>query len=917
MIKKVVTSFTVLLVVIWTTGLILNPASLEVSHTTCEDLTNPLGLDDLHPRLSWQLTGEGRGILQTAYEIRAAASPEQLLMTSKLIWSSGKVDRNQSVYVPYDGPALSSGQRVYWQVRVWDNRGHRSAWSKPAWWEMGLLLREDWIASWIESLVPEDTMKSTPAQMFRHAFTVTKKVRTARAYVSAHGLYEMYLNGSKVGDQLFTPGWTSYHKRLQYQVYDVTDLLRKGDNVAGALVGDGWYRGHLAFRGNRHVYGSKLALLMQIVVEYTDGTKEIIGTDESWKSSTGPVRMSDIYNGETYDARLENPAWKTPDFDDNTWEGVNVKDYPKDILVASEGLPVKRIEEVRAVKLFVTPAGDTVVDMGQNMVGWIRLKVQGPAGTKVVLRHAEVLDKNGNFYTANLRAAKQTDTYILKGKGEEVFEPHFTFHGFRYVAVQGYPGKLTADKLTGIVIHSAFERTGVFSCSDALVNQLQHNIQWGMKGNFLDVPTDCPQRDERLGWTGDAQVFAPTACFNGNVAAFYRKWMKDFTADQQQQGQIPHVIPDVLSRHGQGASAAAGWADAAVIVPWTVYVNYGDKKILKNQYESMKRWVDYQAARAGNTYFWNTDFTYGDWLSYHSDASDYPGAYTDKDFLEQVYFARSALLMTKTAEVLGKKEDATHYRALFEKIKKVFRDEFITPEGRLSPNTQTAYVQALSLGLIPQDLEKKAAHRLAGNVEFFGHLTTGFLGAFLLCPVLSDYGYTDLAYRLLKRKKYPSWLYPVTKGATTIWERWDGIKPDGTFQNPGMNSFNHYAYGAIGEWMYRYMAGLNPDEQYPGYKHIIIHPRPGGGFSFASASLMTHYGKVSTYWSRNVSGGFTVDVEIPCNTTATVVLPGAAGKNVILDGRPVERTVSSDKIRKENGNMILELGSGVYGFEYE
>ena len=917
MIKKFVLFFAVLLVALLTTGLILNPASLEVSQTTCEDLTNPLGLDDLHPRLSWQLSGEGRNILQTAYEIRVASAPERLLMKSKLIWSSGKVNSDQSVYVLYNGPALSSGQRVYWQVRVWDNHGHRSAWSKTAWWEMGLLQPGDWKASWIISQVPEDTMKSSPAQMFRHEFTIKKKIRTARAYVSAHGLYEMYLNGKKVGDQLFTPGWTSYHKRLQYQVYDITGMLRKGNNAAGALVGDGWYRGRPAFRGNRHVYGSKLALLMQIVVEYEDGTKEIFGTDESWKSSTGPVRMSDIYNGEIYDARLENPAWKNPGYDDNMWKGVKIEDYPKNILVASEGLPVKRIQEVKPLKILVTPEGDTVVDMGQNMVGWIRLKVQGPAGTKVILRHAEVLDKNGNFYTENLRAAKQTDTYILKGKGAEVFEPHFTFHGFRYVAVMGYPGTLTADKLTGVVIHSAFKPTGVFSCSDSLVNQLQHNIQWGMKGNFLDVPTDCPQRDERLGWTGDAQVFASTACFNGNVVAFYRKWMKDFTADQQQEGQVPHVIPDVLSRNGKGASAAAGWADAAVIVPWTVYVSYGDKKILKNQYECMKKWVDYQAARAGNTYFWNTDFTFGDWLSYHSDASDYPGAYTDKDFLGQVYFARSTLLMAKTAEVLGKKEDAEYYRALFEKIKKVFQDEFVTPEGRLSPNTQTAYVQALSLGLIPQDLEEKAAHRLAGNVESFGHLTTGFLGAFLLCPVLSDYGYTDLAYRLLKRKKYPSWLYPVTKGATTIWERWDGIKPDGTFQNPGMNSFNHYAYGAIGEWMYRYMAGLNPDERYPGYKHIIIHPRPGGGFSFASASLMTHYGKVSTYWNRGASGGLTIEVEIPCNTTATVVLPGAVGKNVIMDGLPVENNVSSDKIRKENGNMILELGSGVYGFTYE
>ncbi len=893
------------------------PSGLEVTYLTCEDKVNPLGMNDPHPRLSWQLKGEGREILQTAYEIRVAASSGDLDSKSKLLWNSGKINSDQSVYVSYDGPVPASGQRVYWKVRVWDNHGRRSAWSMPAWWETGLLKPSDWKAAWIESLVPEDTMTSQPAQMFRKEFTLKKKVKSARAYVTAHGLYEMYLNGLKVGDQLFTPGWTSYNKRLQYQVYDVSGLLQKGDNAAGALVGDGWYRGYLAFHGNRNTYGSKLALLLQIVVDYTDGTQDVIVTDGSWKSSTGPVRRSDIYNGETYDARLENQAWKKPGFDDAGWQGVKEIKAPKDILVASEGLPVKRIEEITPVKILVTPEGDTVVDMGQNMVGWVRLKATGPAGTVIVLRHAEVLDKEGNFYTKNLRSAKQTDTLILKGRGEEVFEPHFTFHGFRYVAVKGYPGTLSKDKLTGIVIHSAFEPTGMFSCSDSLVNQLQHNIQWGMKGNFVDVPTDCPQRDERLGWTGDAQVFAPTACFNGGVAAFYRKWMKDFTADQQAQGQVPYVIPDVLSKNGKGASAAAGWADAAVIVPWTVYVNYGDKKILEEQYKSMKAWVDYQAARAGDSFFWNTDFTFGDWLSYHSDRSDYPGAYTDKDFLGQVYFARSTLLLAKTARVLGKEKDAGHYDALFQKIKKVFQDEFLTPDGRLSPNTQTAYLQALSLGLIPEELEKNAAQRLADNIESFGHLTTGFLGAFLLCPVLSDEGYTDLAYRLLKRKKYPSWLYPVTKGATTIWERWDGIKPDGSFQNPGMNSFNHYAYGAIGEWMYRYVAGLNPDEQHPGYKHIIIHPRPGGGFTFATATLNTHYGKASVYWSRDPDGAMRVEVEIPANTTATVVLPGAAGKTVMLDGSPVEKTFAAGRLSEKDGNRLLKLGSGVYVFKYK
>ncbi len=891
--------------------------ALEVTRLTCEDRVNPLGTDIRHPRLSWRITGEGKDVLQTAYEIRVATSPEHLQSKSRLLWTTGRVESDQSVYVPYEGPALKPGQRVWWQVRVWDNHGEHSPWSRPSWWESGLLWPGNWKASWIISTVKEDTDISQPAQMFRHEFTLDKKVIRARAYVTAHGLYEMYLNGEKVGDQLFTPGWTSYHKRLQYQVYDVTQQLKKGPNAVGALVGDGWYRGYLAFHGNRNTYGSKLALLMQIVVQYSDGSRDTIVTDGSWKSSTGPVRASDIYNGETYDARLEDPAWKRPGYDEKEWQGVRVENYPKDNLVASEGLPVKRIEEVVPVKVLVTPQGDTVVDMGQNMVGWIRLKAEGPAGTVIVLRHAEVLDKEGNFYTKNLRSAKQTDTLILSGRGEEVFEPHFTFHGFRYVAVKGYPGGVTTDKLRGIVIHSAFEPTGMFSCSDSMVNLLQHNILWGMKGNFLDVPTDCPQRDERLGWTGDAQVFAPTACFNGQVAPFYRKWMKDFIADQQAQGQVPHVIPDVLSKNGKGASASAGWADAAVIVPWTVYVNYGDEKILEDQYASMKRWVDYQAMRAGKDYLWNNDFTFGDWLAYNTNRSDYPGATTDKDFIEQVYFARSTLLLAKTAEVLGNDEDAWYYRELFSKIREAFRKEYLTPDGRLSPNTQTAYVQALDLGLIPPDLADSSAARLATDVKKFGHITTGFLGAFLINPVLSATGHTDVAYMLLLRKKYPSWLYPITKGATTIWERWDGIKPDGTFQDPGMNSFNHYAYGAIGEWLYRYVAGLMPDEKAPGYKHFFVRPQPGGGLTFATASLETHYGKASVYWEKKKDKGMTLEVEIPCNTTATVVLPEAAGKKVMLDGMPVERTIDAGKIHTAGNDQVLELGSGVYKFEYK
>ncbi|MHC4624275.1 MAG: family 78 glycoside hydrolase catalytic domain, partial [Planctomycetota bacterium] len=493
--------------------------SLSVDFPRCEYKTNPLGIDVEKPRLSWKITSCERAVTQSAYEIRAAAHLDDLKSGRNLLWDSGKVESNHSIHVVYEGPSLASRRRIWWQVRVWDNQGHRSDWSEPAFWEMGLLKPEDWSADWIEPNLNEDTNISNPCPVLRREFLLAKgRLKSARAYVTCRGLYQMQINGRVVGDELFTPGWTAYLHRLQYQTYDVTELVNKGKNCVGVTLGDGWHRGRLGWKKRRNVYDKKLASLAQIEVEYEDGSRQVVNTDSQWKASTGPIRMSDIYNGEVYDARLEMDGWSRPGFDDKGWVGVTVASHGKNILVAPAGPPVRRIEEVRPVKILKTPAGQIVVDMGQNMVGWVRLKVRGPAGTHVKLHHAEVLDAQGNFYTENLRDAKQTVEYILKGKGHEVFEPHFTFQGFRYVAVEGWPGRLSLDDLTGVAIYSDIRPTGTFECSNPMINQLQHNIQWGQKGNFLDVPTDCPQRDERLGWTGDAQVFARTACFNADVA---------------------------------------------------------------------------------------------------------------------------------------------------------------------------------------------------------------------------------------------------------------------------------------------------------------------------------------------------------------------------------------------------------------
>jgi len=881
-------------------------AKTEVKNLICEYHTNPIGIDIQKPRLSWQMLSAENNVLQTAYEIKVSDQAAK----GQLIWNSGKVSSAQSVNVSYEGPALKSMQRVTWQVRVWDNKHKASEWSAPATWEMGILEPESWKASWI-SLDSEKEMKgSKPCNYLRKDFTTTKKVQSARVYVTSLGLYQLFLNGKKVSTDLFTPGWTSYKNRIQYQTYDVTSMIQ-AKNAMGAILGDGWYRGNIGWVSQNGYYGSRLALLAQLQITYTDGTTETICTDQSWKSSNGPITESDIYNGETYDARLDMPGWSATGFNDSQWGKVAVIDQSKKILIAPQGVVVKAIQEIKPLKMVTTPKGETVFDMGQNMVGWVRLKVQGKKGDQITLTFAEVLDKEGNFYTENLRKAKCTDLFILNGAGEEVFEPHFTFHGFRFVKIVGNSAPASLDQLTGVVIHSDMNPTGSFTCSDPLINQLQHNIQWGQKGNFLDVPTDCPQRDERLGWTGDAQVFSMTAAYNFNVAPFYTKWMRDVAADQLPSGKVPHVIPDVLK--GDGGSTA--WADVSIIVPWTTYLTYGDKRILEVQYPSMKAWVDYMKSRAGEDLIWTGDFHFGDWLAFATNNSDYPGATTEKDLIATAYYSYSSGLLAKIAGIIGKNEDAKTYAQLSQNIKKAFQHEFVTPAGRLVSHTQTAYSLALSFDLLPKDLIPNAAAFLAADVKKMGHLTTGFVGTPLLCKTLSAQGYDDLAFMLLNRKDYPSWLYPVTQGATTIWERWDGQKPDGSFQDVGMNSFNHYAYGAIGEWLYRHVAGMDIDPEVPGYKHILLAPHPGGGLTNADAEFTSLYGKVKSSWKID-GNDFVYDVTVPANTTATVTLPSAKADQLTVNAQAMSAPIK-ESLKQSDKGLSVEVGSGNYQFRYQ
>ncbi|PWS33383.1 glycoside hydrolase family 78 protein [Pedobacter paludis] len=721
-----------------------------------------------------------------------------------------------------------------------------------------------WQVKWIQTSLKEDSLRA--AQYFSKAFITKSAVKSATLYITARGMYEANINGKRVGDAYLSPGWTSYDKRIAYQSYNVSDLLKKGENKLNVILGDGWYRGAIGFEERRDYYGKTLALLCQLEVKYKNGKKEIIGSDESWRCGEGPIRFSEINNGETIDARV---AVKTE-------MPVVIANFNYQGLFPSENEPIRK-HELFKPKLLITPKGEKVLDFGQNLTGWIAVKAKGPAGTTISLEHGEVLDNKGNFYMGNMRKARVKATYILAGNGAEYYEPHFTYFGFRYARVTGYPGEISPDDFEGISLYSDVQSTGSFTCSNPLINQLQSNITWSQRGNFLDVPTDCPQRDERLGWTGDAQVFFRTAAFNYRVDKFFNKWLEDMALDQGASGIIPSVIPNMYF----GADGSAGWADAATIIPWQHYLVYGDKASLARHYPMMKKWVDYVKGQSQND-LWRSGWQFGDWLSYRPMDDNGTEAVTDKFQIAQCFWAHSTQNLINAAKALGRTEDVVFYSALLERIKIAFLKEYFTPNGRLMSNTQTAYVLALHFDMLPENARTKAAAYLVENIRAYeDHLTTGFLGTPYLCEVLTRFGYPDVAYQLLNQKTYPSWLFSVTKGATTIWERWNAVLPTGEFYNPHMNSFNHYAYGAIGDWLYRTVAGINTDTAGVGYKKIIIKPIPGGGLTWVKANYLSKYGKITANW-KITGGRLSLDVEIPEGTTAEILVPSVDGKDFQL-----------------------------------
>jgi alpha-L-rhamnosidase len=1022
---------------------------IRPSRLRTEYRARPTGIDVRQPRFDWLLASDQRQERQTAYRILVASSESTLAADQGDLWDSGKVASDQSIQVVYQGTALGSRQQAFWKVRVWDKDDVPSSFSAVASWEMGLLARSDWTASWIGdapplpssgltwiwypegdplsgapagtryfrktfnlaaatdvksaacsvtadnqfdlyvngtrlgggadwhqvasfdvrgalstgnnvvaiqaanvdgpagvlascrielatgapiSLSSDRTWKAAnvaaanwqsatfddsswvaakelaplgqgpwgqlslgggaPSPYLRKKFTAPKPVARARIYVTALGLYELWLNGKRIGIDHFTPGWTDYNKRLQVQTYDVTALVTQGDNALGAILGDGWFQGKVGYLGRSTRYGTgPVRLKLQLELEYTDGQKQTIASDGSWKVATGPILFSDNLDGETYDARLEMPGWDGAAFDDSSWRPATILADDARNLVADATAGVQVIQEIAAKSVKATAGGTYVFDLGQNMVGWARLRMKGSAGTRATLRFAEVLNPDGTPYYANLRGAKATDQYVFKGGGaDEVYEPRFTFHGFRYVELSGVSQAPALDAVTGIVAHSAMTPTGTFATSSSMINQLQSNIVWGQKGNFFSVPTDCPQRDERLGWMGDALIFVRTATFNMDVASFYTKWMRDVDDGQTPAGAFGNVSPSV------DQSGTPAWGDAGVIVPWTIYQAYGDTRILEEHYPAMVRWVEYIRGVSTNS-LWQSSrgSDFGDWLSIADD--------TDKAVLASAFYAHSADLVSRAAAALKKDADAQKYAALFETIKTAFNQAYVSPNGTITSDTQTVYALALRFNLLPANLRPAAVSMLdAGVTRHGGHLSTGFVGVSHLLPGLASGGKLDRAYQLLNNDTYPSWGYAIRKGATTIWERWDGIQENGQFQDPGMNSFNHYSFGSVGEWMYATVAGIELDEAHPGYKEFAIRPRPGGGLTSARASFESIHGTIVSDWTVNGSN-FVLRITVPVNTSAVVYLP--YGTNVREGGNAPP---------PKNADGGYRVGSGEYEF---
>jgi alpha-L-rhamnosidase len=952
-------------------------APVRAATLRCEYLVEPLGIGERRPRLTWTFEAKRRGEVQSAYRVIVASSPEALARREGDLWDTGTV-ASSAMRVEYAGAALTSRARCFWAVLVWNGAGEAGSWSESATWEMGLLEPSDWTARWIEGrIVPLDlvvtnaryaavdgsasrdvtkvvagrvhagepvvasnealggdpavnvrkqltvrysyrgaamvaqaaegataVMPGGKLAYVRRGFTVEKPVKTARLYVTALGVYDVRINERRVGNQRLAPGWTDYRRRVQYQVIDVTDAVRAGENVIGAKLAPGWFSGRAGLFHARTFYGERPALLAQLEVTFADGTVQRVATDGSWEQHDGPVLHADLMDGEVHDAREEITGWTRPSFGVGGWTPVSERDEDR-TLVAQMDDPVRVLREVPAVAMTEPGPGAWTFDLGENIVGVVRLKVRAPRGTVVTLRHAEMLRPDGRVYTDNLRGAAATDVYICSGEGDEVWEPRFTFHGFRYVELTGLTSAPGLDAVTGVVLGSAMARAGEFSCSDERVNRLQANIVRGLEGNYVSIPTDCPQRDERMGWMADTQVFARTAAFNVEVMPFLSKWMVDVLDAQREDGAHSDVAP-VMKGLTYGTPA---WADAGTVVPWTLYEMSGDPRVLKRTVDSMVRWVEWcRGHSTGLVRDRDRGNDYGDWLAIQAD--------TPKDLIGTAYFAHSAAITARALAVVGREEEAAKYAALAEDVRAAFVAKYVDADGRVKGDTQTGYLLALRFGLVPEDLRAKVVDRLVADIEARGdRLSTGFVGVGILLPTLSAVGRDDVAQRLLLQDEFPSWLFSVKHGATTIWERWDGWTPErGVHPDAGMNSFNHYALGSCGEWLYEACAGIGMAPGTVGFEHLLIRPRTEGPLTRASATYRSVRGEIRSSWRRD-EFGVMLAVTIPGNSSATVVLPAPEGAQVLESGVPAGNAPGVRGVRREGGVVMVEVGGGEYRFE--
>lgn len=910
--------------------------SKPVETTVGEFYKNPLGYNLEGLSFSWKLPVRN-GISQTAYRIVVASSPE--LLDKSPVWDSGKVPSSQSVKVDYKGRAFASREKAYYKVKYWDENGAESDWSDIGEFETGLLSNSDWSAQWISADEKVERRKETrykgkkprevilggdkPAYM-RKEFESEGEIAKARLYVASLGIFQCYINGEKVGRDFWGTGWTDYDIRVQSNTYDITDLIRSGHNTVGVLLGGGWYTGRMGWSLNSCNYGDNPKFLAQLEITYADGTKKTVATDSSWKWSRGAIVAADIYDGEDYDARLEQRGWNdtytrssfknlwglfanTEKFDDSAWKRVKSEPLGKTPLVEPRrSQPVVVKDTLYPVSVREIAGGTYIFDLGQNIVGWAKIKVPSARDRKITIRFAEMLNLDGTMYTENYRTARSIDTYICGEDGTAEYEPSLTFHGFRYVEISGLPDGVEASKdwVEGKVVYSDLDLIGSFVCSEAKINRLQSNIQWGQRCNFFSVPTDCPQRDERMGWLGDAQVFAPTAAFNMNIDAFFNKWLLDVRDGTSPNGAYPDIAPKRNTLGGWFKNIGrAAWADAGVICPWEIYLAYGDKKILRDNYAAMKKWLAFLVSSSHN--YTRGEVGYGDWIQPYAPLGK---SDTSKGLIGTAYFVRDADILSKVASILGHEADAKHFADIAAKVRAAFCEKYLKPNGVVENDCQTSYLLALAFDILPENVRPQAFENLVKTIKRANmHLRTGFVGTPLLNPVLSKFGRSDIAYQLLFTETYPSWLYPINQGATTMWERWNSFSLEEGFGDVNMNSFNHYAYGAIGQWLYKDVAGLWHDESAAGYKNIIFAPQPSPRMSFASATQQTPYGAASSSWKRS-DGVLEWNVVIPPNATGTLKIPTSLPESVRINGESLAKNTPL-----ENGKPILEnVKSGSY-----